>query len=169
MYYYDTYGWATTEENPERSTDVAPPAESGGQRPNWTGTGWVLATYTAPVAPPALPPSGLLTKRAFQNRFPKSSDGISTKYDALCLFLSDDGYAASLGVSGAALYSLRKLIITGINRLEASPFVNYGVPDAANFTGLLLQASIPAEFRLTVAERTAMLTTPINADEAYKE
>lgn len=115
--------------------------------------------------PPA--PATRITKRAFQNRFPKTADGISTKYDAVSLFLIDDGYAASLGVTGATMYSLRMRIVAGKNRLEASQFVDLGATEAAEFTALLMQGAIPADLRLTAEQRTTMLTTPIADGERY--
>lgn len=117
-----------------------------------------------PISPVA---STRITKRAFHNRFPKSADGISTKYDAVSLFLIDDGYAASLGVTGAAMYGLRMLIVAGKNRLDASQFVDLGATEAADFTLLLTQGAIPADLRLTAEQRTAMLTTPIADGERY--
>ncbi len=109
------------------------------------------------------------TKRAFQNRFPKAANGISTKWDAMCLILSDDGYAASLGVTGAPLYELRMLVTTGVQRLNVSPFVDMAPSgEAAAMTGLLTNVAIPAAFRLTAAERQAMMETPLADDERYK-
>lgn len=109
------------------------------------------------------------TKRAFQNRFPTTPNGISTKWDAMCLFLQDDGYAASLGVTGATLYELRMLITTGQQRLNASPFVDMApTGEAAALTQLLTQPAIPVAFRLTAGERAAMLETPLTDSERYK-
>jgi len=125
--------------------------------------------YREVAEPPApTPPEPRrLTKRAFQDRFPLTANGVSRKYDLMDLFMRDDGYAAALGVSGAALYELRALIVTGLNRLNASAYVDLDLADAANFTGLLLQPSIPEAFRLTLAEREAMLNTPLAAGERY--
>lgn len=129
------------------------------------------ATYnvnTGQFTPAPTPPEPRrLTKRAFQDRFPLTANGVSRKYDLMDLFMRDDGYAAALGVSGAALYELRALIVTGLNRLNASAYVDLDLADAANFTGLLLQPSIPGAFRLTVAERETMLNTPLAAGERY--
>lgn len=109
------------------------------------------------------------TKRAFQNRFPKMPNGVSTKYDAMCMFLADDGYAASLGVTGAPLYELRMLITTGVQRMGASPFVDVAPSaEAAGLTALLMQAYIPADFRLSAADRATMLDTPLADSERYK-
>lgn len=109
------------------------------------------------------------TKRAFQNRFPTTPNGISTKWDAMCLFQQDDGYAASLGVTGATLYELRMLITTGQQRLNASPFVDMApTGEAAALTQLLTQPSIPVVFRLSASERAAMLETPLADSERYK-
>lgn len=110
------------------------------------------------------------TKRSFQNRFPKLANGISTKYDAMVMFLNDDGYAASLGVTGSALYDLRMLVTTGVQRLSASPFVDMSpTAEAAGLTALLMQGSIPSVFRLSGAERSAMLDTPLTDAERYTD
>lgn len=109
-----------------------------------------------------------LTKRAFQNRFPKLANGISTKYDALSMFMTDSEYAAHLNVTGTALIELRMLIQTGLNRMGASPLVDYGVTDAAEFTYLLMQPFVPEAFRLTVEERASILSLPLKAHEIYK-
>lgn len=125
-------------------------------------------TYAAPVVVAPFVAQHA-TKRAFQNRFPTLANGVSTKWDAMCLFLSDDGYAASLGVTGATLYSLRMLITTGVQRLNASPFVDMDPSaEAAGLTALLMNASIPADFRLTAGERETMLDTPLADDERFK-
>lgn len=135
--------------------------------PRWTSADGGL-TFAAPVlsAPVVVRHA---TKRAFQNRFPTLANGISTKWDAMCLFLSDDGYAASLGVSGADLYGLRMLITTGVQRLNASPFVDMDpAAEAAGLTALLMNAAIPADFRLTAGERETMLDTPLADGERFK-
>lgn len=125
------------------------------------------AFVDVPVVVPVVPQHA--TKRAFQNRFPTLANGVSTKWDAMCLFLSDDGYAASLGVSGAGLYGLRMLITTGVQRLNASPFVDMDPSaEAAGLTALLMNASIPADFRLTAGERETMLDTPLADGERFK-
>ncbi len=144
--------------------------------PNWVqddnaGVGWIdidgVLTAPAAAVPVAVPQRA--TKRAFQNRFPLMPNGISTKYDAMCLFQQDDGYAASLGVTGAALYGLRMLITTGVQRLNVSPYVDMSpTAEAAGLTALLLQPSIPTDFRLSTAERDTMLNTPLADSERYK-
>ena len=94
--------------------------------------------------------------------------GVSTKFSLITLFLIDDGYASSLGVLGATLYGLRALIITGKNAIDNSPFIDFAVNDAAGFTYLMMQASIPAPFRLTALERSAIMDVAITEAEAYK-
>lgn len=151
------------------------------QESNWiasdtAGVGWSYndadGTFAAPpvvVAPtPVAPVYTKMTKRAFTGRFPKLANGVTTKYSLVELFLMDDGYAASLGVTGSSLYELRGLIITGTGTLERSPYIDFSVPDASNFTLLLTQASIPLVFRLTSSERLAILAFPILETEAYK-
>ena len=126
--------------------------------------------YTETTAPPQ-PASVLnskITKRAFQSRFPVTPDTVSTKYDLMTLFLSSDSYADSLGVTGATLHGLRSMIITGKNRLDASPYVDYEAPDATRFTQLMAAPSIPAAFRLTAAQRAAILSVPISDLEVYR-
>lgn len=150
--------------------------------PDGTNGEWVLCGDAGPdftttdngltfVAPVVVIPVAMqhATKRAFQNRFPKLANGVSTKWDAMCLFLSDDGYAASLGVSGAALYSLRMLITTGVQRLNASPFVDMDpAAEAAALTALLMNVAIPDDFRLSAGERETMLDTPLADGERFK-
>ncbi len=119
-----------------------------------------------PAPAPATPQHA--TKRAFQERFPKLANGVSTKWDAMCMFLNDDGYAASLGVTGAPLYSLRMLITTGTQRLTASPFVDMApTAQAAGLLELLMQPSIPADFRFSQAEKDALINTPLQDAERY--
>ena len=49
-YYFDDYGWLTSDAVPGRSTEVAPPMSyPAGHLPNWSGLEWVVAPYTAPV------------------------------------------------------------------------------------------------------------------------
>ena len=134
------------------------------------GPGWAYdgSAFHAPVviAPVATQHA---TKRAFQNRFPKLANGISTKWDAMCMFLSDDSYAASLGVTGEALFGLRMLVTTGVQRLAVSPFVDMSpTAEAAGLSALLMQPSIPAVFRLSAAERDALLNTPLADSEKYQ-
>ena len=128
-------------------------------------------TFTSdPVVPPVVVKTKL-TRQAFKNRFPKLANGVTTKYSAAVeMFMYNDAYAASLAVpvSGAALLALRLLIAEGKTSMELSGYVDLVLPDAANFTGLLAQPSIPVEFRLTPAERTAILTAPIQPGEEYK-
>lgn len=135
------------------------------------GPGWTYDGTT--FAPPAVVTPIVAqhaTKRAFQNRFPKLANGVSTKWDSMCLFLSDDGYAASLGASGADLYNLRMLITTGVQRLNASPFVDMDpAAEAAGLTALLMNGAIPAVFRLTAGERETMLDTPLADGERFKD
>ena len=69
MYYYDSFGWQTFIPNSERSVDAPPLTETGGMKNNWTGTGWVLATYSAPVAPTPTAARRVITTLAFRNRF----------------------------------------------------------------------------------------------------
>lgn len=68
MFYYDIAGWLTTADT-GRFTLITPPVESGGLRANFTGRGWVLAAYVAPVAPAAPAGSTIITTLAFRNRF----------------------------------------------------------------------------------------------------
>lgn len=123
-----------------------------------------------PIAPQAAVVKTKLTKLAFQMRFPKLPNGVTTKYAAMDFFLSNDAYAASLAtpVSGAELIRLRLLIVQGVTSMGLSGHVDLALPDAAMFTGLLAQPSIPVEFRLTAAERTLILTAPVLAGEEYK-
>jgi hypothetical protein len=112
------------------------------------------------------PPSMIITKRAFMDRFPLSSDGICKKYDLMTLFMTDDGYAASLGVTGATLYSLRAIMKAGTNRLDAVPYIDLSLDATENFVKMLSQSSIPETFRLTSDDVVGILNTPANKSEA---
>jgi hypothetical protein len=166
-YYFDEFGFLSEEPIEGRTTQVAPTgALEAPARWRWDGFGWYA--YVEPIIiPEPAPTYTKLTRRAFQERFPLTSNGVSRKYDRMDLFLRDDGYAASLGVTGSGMYELRELIVTGINRLNASTHVDFSMPDAANFLYLLTLPSIPAAFRLTAAERQTMLETPISESERF--
>lgn len=165
LYYFDTYGFLTEEPIEGRSTPVAPIGST--QAPaRWRWDGFMWYEYREPEeVPPA--PYTKLTRRAFQERFPLTANGVSRKYDRMDLFLRDDGYAASLGITGANMYELRELIVTGINRLNASTHVDFAMSDAANFLYLLTLPSIPEAFRLSLVERQTMLETPISETEKF--
>ena len=144
---------------------------------NWipdafAGPGWLLTdgllAKPAVAAAPVPTVYTKMAKRSFFARFPKNADGVSTKFSLITLFLIDDGYASSLGVTGATLYGLRALIITGKNAIDNSLFIDFTVSDAAAFTYLMMQASIPAPFRLTALERSAIMDVAITEAEAYK-
>lgn len=54
LHYYDIYGWYTSTEITDRSTELGPssvPAERvvGQPWPNWTGEGWAMLDYAEPV------------------------------------------------------------------------------------------------------------------------
>lgn len=116
-------------------------------------------------AGPAPAPTWLITRNAFQNRFPITANGVSTKYDLMTLFLSDAGYAASLGVTGADLYSLRSLIITGNNRLNVVNNVELQNQATIEYVNMMTNVAFPEVFRLTTAEANTILTTPAADNE----
>jgi hypothetical protein len=132
------------------------------------GIGWSYngSTFTAPVDPPApVVNTWIITRNAFQNRFPITANGVSTKYDLMTLFLTDTGYAASLGVTGDALYSQRSLIITGNNRLNVVSDVDLQNQSAIDYVNMMTNVEFPEVFRLTTAEATTILTTPAAPNE----
>lgn len=116
------------------------------------------STQTWVVVPPE--PTWFITRNAFQNRFPITANGVSTKYDLMTLFLTDTAYAESLGVTGSAIYDLRSLIITGNNRLGAVSEVNLQAQETINYVNMTTNVLFPDAFRLTTAEASAILTTP---------
>lgn len=107
----------------------------------------------------------VITRNALQNRFPITSNGVSTKYDLATLFLNDAGYAASLGVTGADLYSQRALLITADNRLGVVTSVNLKAQETIDYVTLMTNAVFPDVFRLTQAEADAILNTPAAPNE----
>jgi hypothetical protein len=136
--------------------------ESGsvmGQQYNATTEAWVV------VPPAPAPDTWVITRNAFQNRFPLTNNGVSTKYDLMTLFLSDTGYAASLGVTGSDLYSLRSIIITGNNRLGVVSSVDLKAQETIDYVNMTKTVAFPEVFRLTAAEANTLLTTPAAANE----
>lgn len=121
------------------------------------------ATSTFAPVPPA--PVWTITRNAFQNRFPMTANGVSTKYDLMTLFLSDTGYAASLGVTGSDLYSLRSIIITGNNRLGVVTSVNLKAQETIDYVTMMQNSVFPEVFRLTQAEAETILNTPAAPNE----
>jgi hypothetical protein len=116
-----------------------------------------------PAPPPA--PTWVVTRNAFQNRFPMTANGVSTKYDLMTLFLTDTGYAESLGVTGSDLYSLRSIIITGNNRLGVATQVDLQAQETIDYVNMTTNVAFPEVFRLTTAEANTLLTTPAAANE----
>jgi len=130
------------------------------------GQRYDAATQTWVVVPPApAPDTWVITRNAFQNRFPMTANGVSTKYDLMTLFLSDTGYAASLGVTGSDLYSLRSVIITGNNRLGVVTNVDLQAQETIDYVNMTTNAAFPEVFRLTTAEASTLLTTPAAPNE----
>lgn len=131
--------------------------------------GWSYSdgVFTAPVIPPRppAPDTWIITRNAFQNRFPLTANGVSTKYDLMTLFLTDTAYAESLGVTGSAIFDLRSIIITGNNRLGVVTEVNLQSQETINYVNMTTNALFPDAFRLTTAEASAILTTPAAANE----
>jgi hypothetical protein len=116
-----------------------------------------------PVPVPVL--TWVITRNAFQNRFPMTANGVSTKYDLMTLFLTDTGYAESLGVTGSDLYSLRSMIITGNNRLGVVTQVDLQAQETIDYVNMTTNVAFPEVFRLTAAEANTLLTTPAAANE----
>ena len=114
---------------------------------------------------PAPAPTWIITRNAFQNRFPMTANGVSTKYDLMTLFLTDTGYAESLGVTGSDLYSLRSIIITGNNRLGVVANVNLQAQETIDYVNMTTNVAFPEVFRLTTAEANTLLTTPEASNE----
>jgi hypothetical protein len=83
----------------------------------------------------------------------------------MTLFLNDAGYAASLGVTGSDLYSLRSLIITGNNRLSVVSDVDLQNQAAIDYVNMMTNVAFPEVFRLTTAEANTILTTPAADNE----
>ena len=130
------------------------------------GIGWPYqgGQFIAPPISKPLP-FWIVTRNAFQNRFPVTANGVSSKYDLMTLFLTDNGYAESLGVTGSAIYDLRSIIITGNNRLGAVSEVNLQAQETINYVNMTTNVLFPDAFRLTAAEASAILTTPAALNE----
>lgn len=90
LHYYDIYGWYTSTEITDRSTEVGPsnvPAERlvGEPWPNWAGEGWAMLDYAEPPAPEAPVPSAtewLIDIGPFFDRFGAAKMAVLTTADA---------------------------------------------------------------------------------------
>ena len=130
------------------------------------GWSYTNGVFAAPVVPPVpTPNTWVITRNAFQNRFPMTANGVSTKYDLMTLFLTDTAYAESLGVTGSAIYDLRSIIITGNNRLGVVSNVNLQAQETINYVNMTTNVLFPDVFRLTAAEANTLLTTPAAPNE----
>jgi hypothetical protein len=130
------------------------------------GKRYDAASQTWAAIPPApAPDTWIITRNAFQNRFPLTANGVSTKYDLMTLFLTDTAYAESLGVTGSAIFDLRSIIITGNNRLGVVANVDLQAQETINYVNMTTNALFPDAFRLTTAEASAILTTPAASNE----
>jgi len=130
----------------------------------WSYRGGVFTAPVGPPAPPA-PDTWIITRNAFQNRFPVTANGVSTKYDLMTLFLTDTAYAESLGVTGSAIFDLRSIIITGNNRLGVVTEVNLQSQETINYVNMTTNALFPEAFRLTQEEAYMILNTPAAPNE----
>ncbi len=172
MYFkFDTFGrfCGTSEVPVPYSTPVEPPEQN--ENYNWTGASWshapdihVVPMHSAQELPPI---SNFITKRAFQNRFPVAANSVSNLYDIMYLYLSKEEYAISITTDASTRLSIQMILTTGMNRLNASDFVNLDLNEAADFTQILMQPVIPIEFRLTVNQRDQILSKTIRDDERY--
>lgn len=134
------------------------------------GIGWLWNAqdgFSPPPAPPSppMPETWIITRNALQNRFPITANGVSTKYDLATLFLNDAGYAAELGVTGAQLYDLRALLITGNNRLGVVSDVDLKAQATIDYVNMMTNTAFPEVFRLTASEAAAILDTPAGDNE----
>jgi hypothetical protein len=128
---------------------------------------YVNGQFIAPIVPPTpVPVSWVITRNEFQNRFPMTANGVSTKYDLMTLFLTDTAYAESLGVTGSAIYDLRSIIITGNNRLGVVTEVDLKDQETINYVNMTTNALFPEVFRLTQNEAYMILNTPAPSTNA---
>ena len=151
MYYYDQYGWLTTQPIPGRGTDVQPPEPTNGQVPNWTGKGWALLTYTEPPAATA-PPADVRLRWMDTGPF-KDRLGM----DALAIYAS--GHGACKAVVG--MLTDRKYIWLDDPRVSALiDVLIYTAQPAAD-------AMFPGSGPMTAAKKIAVLTPMPTEYERY--
>lgn len=151
MYYFDQYGWATDIPNPDRATDSEPPVCSNGQRPNWTGTHWVCAVYTAPpaaVAPPEDPRIWWVDTGPFRDRMGMDALAIGASTHDACKgvssMLSDRQYVGLKDPRTAAMLD----ILIATNQPAANPI-------------------FPGSGPMTAAKKAAILNTPTTEYERH--
>ena len=145
---HDTWGWFTTDPAfsnrpaPEPSTPYGAGPAEGQPWPNWTGYEWKDMTYVAPPAPAVVTPpivvdpcEWLLDLGPFYDRFGAAKMPVLTSPDATV-----------------------KAIIADCN---VRKWIDLQNPDVAN--GLAYIGTVVAA--LTPAIQTAILTTPVTAEE----
>ena len=143
LHYYDVYGWYTATEIPDRSAEVGPsnvPAERvvGETWPNWTGEGWAMLDYAEPSAPEAPAPGPtdwLIDIGPFFDRFGSAKMAVLTSADAGVKAILSD-------------LQVRKWI--DLQRADVGQGLAY------------VGSKVPS---VTAALQTAILTTPVAAEE----
>ena len=138
-YYFNAYGWHTTEVLPDRSTDIAPPDATlpDGYAWNFTGYEWVsLERDPRPIPAPTSPTQWLIDIGPFFDRFGAAKMSILVSTNATVKAIAAD--------------------------LQVRKWVDLKRPDVAAGIDALIALGVPG---VTSAVKTAVLTTPVTADE----
>lgn len=130
LYYFDNWGWLTSDVLPGRSTDVAPPDNlPEGKQANWTGHAWVVLNYSAPpVTPPPAPEAQEVSKVAWRRRF------TADEQDAIDAF-NEGGYLVHPALDEATKGAIRRGLVlysvaNGINPLDPDTQALLGLYEA---------------------------------------
>jgi len=129
-YYYDNFGWLSSEEIADRQTDIIPPEHGekiiGELYPNFTGVDWIMLPYwEIPSTPPTPEPilKSILTPLEFLNRFTDEEAvtiiGLSKTDPAVELWWVKYNKAQDIDLDDPQT-------IAGVNALESATIIGTG-------------------------------------------
>jgi hypothetical protein len=96
------------------------------------------------------------------------ANGFSRKFDAMVGYVQNEGWAATVTANATDRYALQLVILTGLNRMAAREYVQLDWPVLAEFLEKFEPVTVPAAFRLSAAERAAVLSLTIQEHERYQ-
>lgn len=129
-YSYDSHGWFSPVEIPNRTTEVAPPSHgaapvTGQPWPNWTGVEWVMIAYAEPVIPPAPVTDKWVTLLAFRSEF-TDAEKIAI-YTAARTEIAVQVWLDDLAaVQGQMVNKSDPRIVAGVNAMEYGGLIGPG-------------------------------------------
>ena len=145
-YYFDNYGWYTSEVLPGRATEIAPTnfsetTTTGQLRSNFTGYAWTEAPYVQPSLPAEPLPE------------------ITQWFIDVGPFFDRFGAAKM-----ALLVSANATVQALVKDLQVRKWIDLKRADVSQGIDALIALGVPG---VTLALKTAILTTPVTAEENF--